>query len=274
MEKAFILYTSEDAKRNGVLIDKYKKACASHGCEARLVLTDMADAFAEITAAGAAFVINRTRDAMLPARLRAAGVYVSNPPELTRVANDKLLTYRLLKDTVPMMTTVTAESFALVHAPCIGFPFVIKPANGHGGIGVELVKSSDEFEKYRDANGISNCIVQPLASVVGRDMRVYVIGGKPAACMLRVAKDDFRSNYCLGGEALIVPVSELSYDEREIIDGVCSVLPIDYAGVDIIRDSGRAVLNEIEDPVGARMLYTFTDIDPAALHVSHIIKTL
>lgn len=272
MERAFILYTSGDANRNGVLIDKYKNACASYGIEARLVLTDKADAFAVVTAERPAFVINRTRDAELADLLRGEGVFVTNPPELTRTANDKLLTYRLLNRRVPMMLTVPAEAYAAGEAPCMEYPFVIKPRGGHGGGGVELISSAADFKKYREANDISGCIVQKVASEVGRDMRVYVVGGRPVACMLRVSKDDFRSNYCLGGSARIVPVSALAEDELAIIEGVCSALPLHYAGVDIMRDRGRAVLNELEDPVGARMLYTYTDVDPAELHTEFVLR--
>jgi glutathione synthase/RimK-type ligase-like ATP-grasp enzyme len=101
-------------------------------------------------------------------------------------------------------------------------------------------------------------------------MRVYVIGGKPAAAMLRSSDTDFRSNFSLGGRAETVPVSELAWDEAEIVRAVCRELPLHYAGVDIMHDNGRAVLNEIEDPVGARMLYINTAIDPARLHAEYL----
>ncbi len=273
--KVFILYSAEDAERNGFLIDKYVSACASQGFEARLLLTDGGGAETRIAeAGGAAFVINRTRDAGLASVIRAMGVPVSNPPELTRVANDKLLTHRLLGGVVAMMPTVRALDFAAGLAPCCGFPFVIKPVDGHGGSGVELVAGGEEFQKYRAAHDISRCIIQPLAEGVGRDMRVYVIAGRPVAAMQRISEGDFRSNYCLGGKAEIVPLGALKKDELDIVEAVCAALPIDYAGVDIMRDGGRAVLNEIEDPVGARMLYTYTDLDPAALHAEHIIGRL
>ena len=87
-----------------------------------------------------------------------------------------------------------------------------------------------------------------------------------------MSNDDFRSNFCLGGEARIVPLESLKDDELAIIRAVCEKLPLHYAGVDIMHNDGHAVLNELEDPVGARMLYTYTDIDPAALHVEYLLK--
>ncbi len=69
-----------------------------------------------------------------------------------------------------------------------------------------------------------------------------------------------------------MPLDTLCADERQIVEAVSRELPLDYAGVDIMRDHGRAILNEIEDPVGARMLYIFTDIDPAEEHVEYLIS--
>ena len=134
-----------------------------------------------------------------------------------------------------------------------------------------MIKNADELEAFL-ANTQSRAIMQPVATEVGRDMRVYVIGGKPVAAMLRESKTDFRSNFSLGGSAKMVPISELGRDELDIVDGVCSKLPLHYAGVDIMRDNGHAILNEIEDPVGARMLYIYTDTDPAMMHIQSVLQ--
>ena len=48
----------------------------------------------------------------------------------------------------------------------------------------------------------------------------------------------------------------------------------DYAGIDLIYDNGKPVLNEIEDVVGSRMLYNHTDIDTAKLYIKYIKDTL
>lgn len=269
MKRAFILYTSADAERNGFLIGKYKAACADRGVALKLLLTDRCPA-AEIVLnerETAPFVINRTRDAFLAERLEAAGVRVSNPAAVCRTANDKLLTYRTLSSAAPML-----QSFALESAdtPPLPYPFVLKPRGGHGGAGVELITDRAGFEEYIRKYGSEGIIAQPSADTPGRDMRVYVVGGRPVFAMLRTSNGDFRSNYCLGGSASPVPLGDIG-EELSIVRTVCDILRPDYCGVDVMYHGGGPILNEIEDPVGARMLYTFTDIDPAELHIKHIL---
>lgn len=264
MKKACILYKKEDAAKNGFLISRYCRALRSVGLSPSVVMCDrLSDGEVEAMARGSAAVINRTRDAGLAAFLESRGLFVSNPSFVTETANDKLITYLRLSAAVPMMETHLLPETG---EPPLPYPFVAKPVGGHGGRGVSMITSREELDRYRRDFPVKS-VVQPPASEPGRDTRVYVIGGRPVACMERTSKNDFRSNYSLGGSARFIPVDRLLPDEREIVAAVTAALPIDYAGVDIMRHEGRAVLNEIEDPVGARMLYTFTDIDPARLHI-------
>ncbi len=270
MKKAYILYKKSDAERNGVLIGKYFAAIRRRSLAPSLVITDRLprEAVFDLVSDGA-FVIDRGRDALLARYLEERGLRVSNPSIVTETANDKLLTYERLHETAPML-----ETRLLTEAePQLDYPFVAKPAGGHGGSGVTLIRTPEELEAYRAAHP-EKSVVQPFADAHGRDMRVYVIGGKPAAVMLRESDGDFRSNFSLGGSAKTVPVGELKEDETAIVNAVCSVLPLEYAGVDVIRDGDKALLNEIEDPVGARMLYIYTDVDPAERHVEEITRSI
>ena len=265
MRRACILYTRDDAAKNRVLIGKYFAAFARLGFRAGLVITDglsHEDVLNAVLGCGA--VINRTRDAELAFFLEANGVFVSNPAIVNETANDKYLTYERLSETVPMLETRLIEG----GGPPLPFPFVAKPAAGHGGAGVTLVRNGVEFAEYVSAHP-ERSVAQPFAKGKGSDLRIYVIGGRPAAAMLRESATDFRSNFSLGGSASFIPLSELEPDELRIAEAVCAALPLHYAGVDVMRDNGRAVLNEIEDPVGARMLYINTDIDPAELHARY-----
>lgn len=267
MKKAYILYKKADAEKNGVLINKYIFALRRHGLSGSLVIMDrLSDEEIFSHVSDAELVINRSRESGTVRYLEERGIRVSNPSVLNETANDKLLTYERLSAHVPMLDT-----YLLSDGVRLPFPFVAKPAGGHGGAGVTLVRDENDLLKYRAAHP-EKSVVQPVASEVGRDMRVYVIGGRPVAAMLRVSDTDFRSNYSLGGKANFIPLTELRGDERSIVRTVSDLIPVDYAGVDIMRDKGRAVLNEIEDPVGARMLYTYTDIDPAELHIEYLIS--
>ena len=268
MRRGVILYERADAEKNRVLIKKYSAALSKRGVAPSLILTDRLDEADVLSMAqGAELVINRTRNAALARYLEENGLFVTNPSAVTETANDKSLTYERLRALVPMLEThiLTDEK------PPLAFPFVAKPAAGHGGNGVSMIRSEADLTAYRAAHP-ERSVVQPLASTLGRDMRVYVVGRRPVCAMLRESDTDFRSNFSLGGRARMIPVEGLSAEERGIVSAVCGALPLDYAGVDIIYNDGHPILNEIEDPVGARMLYIYTETDPAEEHVKYILK--
>ncbi len=267
MKKAYILYKKADARKNGVLINKYFGALEAGGFRPSLVLLDglLPEELLTLVSDGE-LIINRSRESGLMRFLEENGLRVSNPSVVNETANDKYLTWERLHSAVPMLDT-----YPLTESVPLPFPFVAKPAGGHGGDGVTLVRNEADLAAYR-ASHREKSVIQPVASEVGRDMRVYVIGGRPEAAMLRESKTDFRSNFSLGGTAKFIPLDELREDEKALVEAVCAALPLDYAGVDVMRDRGRAILNEIEDPVGARMLYVYTGIDPAKKHIDHLIS--
>lgn len=267
LSRAAILYTRSDAGRSRVLIRKYCAALRAQGAAPELMITDRLSPESVLDAlSGADCIINRTRDAGLAAFLENAGLFVSNPSVLTRTANDKLLTYELLHGAVPML-----ETFLCGDLPPLPFPFVAKPAAGHGGSGVSMIKSEADYAAYRAAHP-EKSVCQPLCDTLGRDMRVYVIGGRPAAAVMRESDTDFRSNFSLGGRAVPIRADELPEDALRIVRSVCGALPLHYAGVDLMPHAGGWVLNEIEDPVGARMLYINGLLDPAAEHAKYLLR--
>ena len=100
-------------------------------------------------------------------------------------------------------------------------------------------------------------------------MRVYVLGGKIIASVLRSSDSDFRSNFSLGGN---VELTEPDDEVKEYVRILAEELDPDYIGIDLIRDGGRWVLNEMEDAAGARMLYKLTDLDIADMYMCHICE--
>ena len=100
-------------------------------------------------------------------------------------------------------------------------------------------------------------------------MRVYVLGGKVLVAVKRSSKTDFRSNFSLGGNAELTTVSQkvLEYIER-----IVKELEADFIGIDFIRHNGEWVLNEIEDVVGTRMIYSLTKTDAAEVYIKYILS--
>ena len=127
----------------------------------------------------------------------------------------------------------------------------------------------NEDEKKQALSKIKDeYVIQKLCSDIGKDVRVYVIGNKIVKAVLRTSKESFKSNYSLGGSA-----REYNLNNYEIamVKQILNKFKIDYGGIDFTFHNGKAVFNEIEDAVGARMLYSVCDIDIAKLFVDYII---
>lgn len=204
--------------------------------------------------------INRSRDWELARRLESEGTVVSNPSEVCRVFNDKLLTYELAdRAGVPHMP-VSLPGEPLPPGP----PWVVKSRSGHGGSEVALAR--DEAEVRGLVGTIGDPLVQSMADP-GRDMRAYVLGDEIVACVMRSSDSDFRANHSLGGKAELCDPPE---GIEKMVADVCRGLSPDLVGVDFVFRDGEPLLNEAEDAVGCRMLYELTGLDPARLLVERV----
>ena len=67
---------------------------------------------------------------------------------------------------------------------------------------------------------------------------------------------------------------QLNDNEIQMVKKILQKIPLDYGAVDFIFHNGQAVLNEIEDAAGARMLYENTDIDIARMFVEYIAEEI
>ena len=116
-----------------------------------------------------------------------------------------------------------------------------------------------------------NQVYQAVADTPGQDLRVWLLGGEIYAACLRRSATDFRSNYCLGGSAAVYPLSPA---ERAQVSNIAALVQADYYAIDFVRHQGRWVFNELEDTVGARMLYDLTALDPLADYCRYIQNCL
>lgn len=234
--KPILIYTEEEAKRNAFAADKI---CSMLG--AQLKTPDYCG--------DALYVINRTNDYRIGERFEKRGIRVFNPSAFSRLANDKQACYDFMEQNgVEIMPT-------RYRTP----PFVKKPVDGHGGKGVTMCYDANEYDE--------EFVCQKPASDLGRDLRVWIIGGEIISAVLRISKSDFRSNFCLGGEA--VPYA-LSSNDTQLIKKITTLVQGDYYGIDFVFNNGKPVFNELEDTVGARMIYAKTDIDILARYCEYI----
>lgn len=237
--KTILVYSPEEAARNSFVVKKFRERLGA----------ELVDPTVRVRAD---VVINRSNDFGVANYYSKTGAKVFNGAEFCRIANDKQLCYDFMqKRGIKIMPTRYSIP-----------PFVKKPKNSHGGNGVVMCRSAEEYDE--------NQVCQKPASDLGKDVRVWVLGGEIVTSILRVSDTDFRSNYCLGGRAELYNLSaEETAEVQKIIDLV-SPLGAHYYGIDFVFNHGKAVFNELEDTVGARMVYDLTDIDIIDRYIKYI----
>lgn len=181
---------------------------------------------------------------------------VFNPATFCALANDKDACYRFM----------AAKGVEILPIDQTEPPMVVKPKDGHGGQGVRLIRSGEPVPPQD-----GNLVYQAVADTPGQDLRVWLLGGEIYAACLRRSATDFRSNYCLGGSAAVYPLSPA---ERAQVSNIAALVQADYYAIDFVRHQGRWVFNELEDTVGARMLYDLTALDPLADYCRYIQNCL
>lgn len=235
-----LIYTNKEAKRNRFSIEKFIQ-------KLNVKLVD------ESFRGDADFVINRTNDYKIAEYFESRGIRVFNPSRLSKIANDKQKCYEFMKENGIEIMPINYK----------GVPAVKKKIDGHGGIDVYMLDKAEPFE--------DGYVYQKPCDTLGRDIRVWLIGGKIIASILRSSDTDFRSNFCLGGKASEYTLTD---DDRALVYKIADLLDYDYIGIDFIFNNGRLVFNEIEDTVGARMVYSLTDIDIISLYCDYIKEEL
>lgn len=213
------------------------------------------------------FALVRTIAPLLSLQLEKMGVRLFNSAEISAVCNDKRMTHLCFADIgVHMADTVFLESFSTNFAQ-FDYPSVLKSSAGHGGSEVFLVSSKEDAATHAGSFCDQRCLLQNPVTL-GKDVRVYLLDGEILAAVERRSATDFRSNFSLGGTACLTAPTQ---DMLNVIEKVIRKLSPWFVGVDFTFDqNGMPLLNEIEDIVGTRMLYKFTDIE---IH-HHLILSL
>lgn len=261
--RAWLIYEEAGALRNKDYIDMHIEKGERLGIEFRVVICDRDD----FPPTPPDFAIVRAMRPDITKKIEDMGVPVFNNYLVSSICNNKARTYEYLKKSgIPVMPWVSAKSTDLpIKAP--HFPAVIKPCGGHGGENVRVIKNEEDYLASLKHIYPDEYVLQPIATGVGNDLRVYVVGNKIVGAVQRTSNDDFRSNFSLGGNVIKATLSE---EERKLCEAVISLFDFGMCGIDIMYHEGRPVINEIEDVVGARMLYKTHDIDILEIYLSYI----
>lgn len=276
----WLIYNREDAEKNKVYIEMHQEECARRQIQMTIVFSDelsrmVVNQKTEIwykkkKAILPDVAICRERDPMLSKHLEKAGVRVFNDSFVSYMGNHKGAAHQFLADKgIPMMDTCvcTKESYQEVFS----YPVVVKSVNGHGGNEVFLVRDHQQLQEAYQKISSDEIVVQKVASEQGKDLRVYVIGKQIVACILRQSDKDFRSNFSLGGQTRVYILNE---KERALVEKIIQLFDFGLVGIDFLFHNGEMVFNELEDVVGARMLYKNTNINLVGKYLDYILSVV
>lgn len=268
--KGIIVYDREVAAERQWYIGKYIECFVRRGHECRLVCTHEIDDVDK-----ADFAIMRDINPGLSKSLEEKGIRVFNSSRLSAICNDKYATYRFVEEHQAGTFLPVIKEYE--YSEEWDFPCVLKSIDGHGGTEVFWIESEAELQEVMKDRNPDRFILQKPCDTPGIDVRVYVIGGDIIAAMKRTGsqhgeiRERFRSNYCLGGSCEVYDI-QADKEMLEYVQRITSILEPDFVGIDFIFHNGHPVFNEVEDVVGARMIYDHTDIDIVDLYVDYIVS--
>ena len=253
----WLCYEQPNAKQNAWFIERLIALCKERGITL-ILKTDLKGENPD-------FAIVRAIRPDWNRELEKRGVKVFNNAQTSAFCNDKYESYKSAKAwNIPVMET------QFLGAPK-GYPCVMKSVDGHGGQEVFWLDNERDFLLAKEKLFKRKYILQKPCKTLGRDMRIYALGGKVVGCVLRSSDTSFKSNFSLGGK---VKKTTATARQKEIVKTLYEKLNFDFVGIDFIKDGNRWVFNEMEDPVGARMLYAVSKTDIAKKLIDYIVERL
>ncbi len=283
----WLIYRLVDVERNKAYIEFYIEEGKALGIDIKLILVDKIQfgvnnkkLFLEydgLKIDKPDFAINRSIYPILTSQLEDMDIRVFNNSKISEICNDKAKTYQYLSRlNIPIVDTKFVKGEYLAKTlDKTKDKVIVKGVSGHGGNEVFLYNPqgpSIDKEKILSSLKHTDIVIQPLVGNKNQDLRVYIIGKKIIAAILRTAKSGFKSNFSLGGE---VRRYKLSDEETQLVTSIIDYFDFGLVGIDfLIDEDGGLVFNEIEDVVGARMLYQCTDINIVRLYLEYIIKEI
>jgi RimK family alpha-L-glutamate ligase len=211
------------------------------------------------------------------------GVTVMNSPRAIERAVDKFYTTALLQDAgLATPETIVCDNIAdameAVRTMLVGGPggepagdVILKPIFGSMGHG--LVRLSDPDVAFRVLRSLEQVravfYLQRAINHGGRDVRVFVIGGRAIGAIERWAPDgDWRTNVARGGTASPI---ELPDEWATLAVQAAATVGADYAGVDLLpSQDGPVFVLEVNAIPGWQGLQRATGIDVAAQIVEQL----
>lgn len=173
---------------------------------------------------------------------------------------------------IPKTTVIRSSKYLDLAVRSVGgLPVIIKTPFGSYGVGVTIAESKRGLKSMMDWENTNMYMIQEFVKYSrGKDIRVFVVGGKVVGTMMRSAmKGEFRSNIELGGKGSKVEITE---EEKDIAIKSVQALDLEYAGVDILRSKEGPVVLEINANPGFKALEQYTGVDIASSLIDFAVE--
>jgi ribosomal protein S6--L-glutamate ligase len=199
------------------------------------------------------------------------GIPVVNSARAIERSVDKFYTTALLQEAgLPVPETVVCDRAdpameAIRRMLASGGEVIVKPIFGSMGHG--LVRIADAEVAWRVIRPLEQMravfYVQRAIDSGGRDVRLFVVGGRVVGAIERTAPPgDWRTNVARGGAARAI---EPSSEWKDYALTAARAVGADYAGVDLLESrSGEVFLLEVNGIPGWKGLQSATGIDVAS----------
>lgn len=274
----WLIYKETDSIRNRSYIDWFIDEAKKQSINVTLLLredisigihNDKQIIYVKGKEVWADFAVVRTMDPLLNKQLEQMDIKVFNNAIVSETFNHKSHGYLAIQQLgIPVPETYFFPGKITPASLPLDFPFVAKAANGKGGNQVKMLYNQKEWEAYRQSSTEDFVLQSPQNIQAGKDLRVFVIGTKIIAAVLRLNENDFRANYSLGGTASLYNLNKL---EKKTIQKIIDAYDFGLVGIDFMfTDNGELIFNEIEDAVGSRTLSMLSNINILETYISYI----
>ncbi len=294
MKKGLIVLNSyRDLNQNKYKVDRFKEEFSKFSIgldvlkstQLNIVLKDGKVSIPSID--GYAFCIYLDKDEIV-ARLIENKIPLFNSASALIKCNDKMKTYMELigsgiktPKTIPSRicyreneyeTSKNKEYLDNIEKE-LSFPLICKCNYGSLGLQVFLISNRKELEKTYDKLKLQPHFYQEfISSSRGKDYRIITINHKVQAYMLRVNKNDFRSNIALGGEGILTPPPSSFIETAEKIS---RILDLDYAGIDILLgENNTPILSEVNSNAFFNEIEAVSKVNITEKLVEHIMSKI
>jgi gamma-F420-2:alpha-L-glutamate ligase len=284
--EGWIVYkeTEENLKPESYEIQRFVEVAAEQGIELRVLRPEQFDLIVTHEDKKSVFVDGAPAalpDFVLPRmgagttyfalsilrHLEKLGVPCINSSLGIETVKDKLFTHQILAERnmpIPktMLMKFPVDTEVIEHQ--IGFPVVIKAISGSQGKGVFLAEKkahlTDLMQLIELTNPRFNLILQEFVQTsFGRDLRVFVIGGRVVGCMERQSADmGFKANFSAGGT---VKQHEVTPEIEWMATEAARILGLDIAGVDLLFDGDHFKICEVNSSPGFQGLQSCCNVN-------------